>query len=589
MNDNITQRFELDASQYLAEVEKVAKKNRQLGGSLDDLGSSFKSSVNNDSEKTLRKVSKSTDAATLSTSKFSRVAQQAGNILTGSANSATILSTALTGGLVGGAVLGGVALLASGLQDVDAEFDSLIDKIDNLRDLQTLQLDRETRTELAALKSEGRELDTNVQLRREELSLIRSSAAEAERAAVSAQKRLQSALTSADDRAFAASLSGERLFDQARSLFQRAAQLQRLGQFDRASDAVTQGAGIAQQLGDANLLRSAQTQLSSIESKRLSTLRQQAEQTQKQAVLLRGQEANAEQALRDEQARQELNRASQERVSTTSKVVEAEREVVEQVVKANLQVERQIGLFERVGSVIKSSFSVNQSELRQQKRVFEGIESGVNDIISSAQRGEQIDLRLLTSLSTRLESFDDINIARFEPFIKNTREAINSLKSAFEAQTDFISNSTDAAAALSRQESAAKGIADNLVRGAAAQQIIAGSQFNAQAQALGGSIRGFQSGGFARGTDTVPAMLTPGEFVVNAQSSRKFFSQLQAINAGIQPVFREQGGNVTIGDINMTVNTTKDDPLTSPKAGQQIMRQIERQIRLRQIGFRTRN
>ena len=35
-----------------------------------------------------------------------------------------------------------------------------------------------------------------------------------------------------------------------------------------------------------------------------------------------------------------------------------------------------------------------------------------------------------------------------------------------------------------------------------------------------------------RGTDTVPAMLTPGEFVVNRRSTQKHLPVLQAINSG---------------------------------------------------------
>jgi TP901 family phage tail tape measure protein len=39
-------------------------------------------------------------------------------------------------------------------------------------------------------------------------------------------------------------------------------------------------------------------------------------------------------------------------------------------------------------------------------------------------------------------------------------------------------------------------------------------------------------GGFAKGTDTVPAMLTPGEFVVNSASTKRFAPMLEAINSG---------------------------------------------------------
>ncbi len=74
--------------------------------------------------------------------------------------------------------------------------------------------------------------------------------------------------------------------------------------------------------------------------------------------------------------------------------------------------------------------------------------------------------------------------------------------------------------------------------------------------AKGGLVRKLAGGGFIpQGTDTVPAMLSPGEFVVNARSSRKFFSQLVAINAGVRPVYRQEGGPVTnVGDIHVNVN-----------------------------------
>ena len=40
----------------------------------------------------------------------------------------------------------------------------------------------------------------------------------------------------------------------------------------------------------------------------------------------------------------------------------------------------------------------------------------------------------------------------------------------------------------------------------------------------------FSEGGFAKGTDTVPAMLTPGEFVINKESSKTFAPLLSSIN-----------------------------------------------------------
>jgi TP901 family phage tail tape measure protein len=52
-----------------------------------------------------------------------------------------------------------------------------------------------------------------------------------------------------------------------------------------------------------------------------------------------------------------------------------------------------------------------------------------------------------------------------------------------------------------------------------------------QANAEGGLIYGFAKGGIAP-SDTVPAMLTPGEFVVNRSQTQKNFGLLSAINSG---------------------------------------------------------
>jgi hypothetical protein len=73
-------------------------------------------------------------------------------------------------------------------------------------------------------------------------------------------------------------------------------------------------------------------------------------------------------------------------------------------------------------------------------------------------------------------------------------------------------------------------------------------------------------------------MLTPGEFVVNAKSARNFFPQLQAINAGQSPVYREQGGQVTnIGDVNVTLQGGDGPPAqTIREIGNGLRRELRR-------------
>jgi TP901 family phage tail tape measure protein len=94
-------------------------------------------------------------------------------------------------------------------------------------------------------------------------------------------------------------------------------------------------------------------------------------------------------------------------------------------------------------------------------------------------------------------------------------------------------------------------------------------------QYFGGLMSYFANGGVGRGQDRIPAFLSAGEFVVNARSAGRFFSQLQAINAGQTPVFRNQGGtvNVTVGDVNVQASS-------SPRAtGRAIAQEISREIR----------
>ncbi len=99
-----------------------------------------------------------------------------------------------------------------------------------------------------------------------------------------------------------------------------------------------------------------------------------------------------------------------------------------------------------------------------------------------------------------------------------------------------------------------------------------------QERSMGGLIHR-QFGGFIpRGTDTVPAMLSPGEFVVNAKSANRFASQLVAMNSGTQPIYREKGGPVTnIGDVSITVPGAE----TPPQTARAIMDAFRRETRRR--------
>jgi hypothetical protein len=164
--------------------------------------------------------------------------------------------------------------------------------------------------------------------------------------------------------------------------------------------------------------------------------------------------------------------------------------------------------------------------------------------------------------------------------------AQNAFNSAMQGTASAATTSTQA---INTETQAVRQNTAALRENAAARAAAAAA--GAQGKALGGLVTYRASGGpvyFAgggavppsvfkpRGTDTVPAMLSPGEFVVNAQATRKFFSQLVAINAGRQPTFRSEGGsvtNVSIGDI--VVNSQGGSSIV----GRDIARALNRELR----------
>lgn len=124
----------------------------------------------------------------------------------------------------------------------------------------------------------------------------------------------------------------------------------------------------------------------------------------------------------------------------------------------------------------------------------------------------------------------------------------------------------------------------------AMQELAAAAQQAAAAQAAaqgGGGAPGarfgryFARGGLAAlkpmGTDTIPAMIQRGEFVTNARSSRKFFSELNAINQDRQPVRRREGGSVTnVGDVNVTVQGGDTSRQTVRAIAAELTRELKR-------------
>lgn len=125
----------------------------------------------------------------------------------------------------------------------------------------------------------------------------------------------------------------------------------------------------------------------------------------------------------------------------------------------------------------------------------------------------------------------------------------------------FAKSMSDSAATANRIKSTIESIRPPTIR--------------AQTQALGGKIKRLASGGPV-GTDRIPAWLSEGEYVMNAKATRRFYSQLVAMNAGVKPIYRQDGGPVTnIGDINVSVTGAQ----TSKQTARDIAAALRRELR----------
>ena len=101
----------------------------------------------------------------------------------------------------------------------------------------------------------------------------------------------------------------------------------------------------------------------------------------------------------------------------------------------------------------------------------------------------------------------------------------------------------------------------------------AGTSLKALMRASGGIIpKYFVNGGLSRGTDTVPAMLTPGEFIVSKFAVKDFgINKLKAINSGTY-----EGSSVY--NYNLSVNVSSmSDPNDIAQTVMSHIRKIESQ------------
>jgi hypothetical protein len=221
-------------------------------------------------------------------------------------------------------------------------------------------------------------------------------------------------------------------------------------------------------------------------------------------------------------------------------------------------------------AIAKLKELVNSGQIAEGK--IDEIETGLSQVNFGTDTGPlagdvallKATLDTLRSLSTsqgdkaKLQPIDDVQLQRLKAVLDSFQAVSPQTKaqqtaSALAAATSPAQTvATAALATAAAYERVATAIQS--IEGATLPQIASASQ--TATAAFGRHLKYMAGGGFMpRGMDTIPVMARAGETIINPDSSRKFFSQLQAINAGKTPIFRSEGGSVTsIGDINVSVH-----------------------------------
>ena len=203
-------------------------------------------------------------------------------------------------------------------------------------------------------------------------------------------------------------------------------------------------------------------------------------------------------------------------------------------------------------------------------------EALVNPLEDSARAAKVIGDGMTTAKNS-LEGASTTLNDLLNPALNQTSDAANN---AATATTSIGTNAQASVAGINAATAAMTKLKNEAI--AAARASAAASSGGALPAAAGG-MQYFARGGlgrlasFPRGVDNIPAMLKRGEFVMNDKSSRRFYSELNAMNQGVKPIHRSEGGSVTtVGDVHVTVQGGDNSRQTVREIGHALQRELRR-------------
>ncbi len=214
-----------------------------------------------------------------------------------------------------------------------------------------------------------------------------------------------------------------------------------------------------------------------------------------------------------------------------------------------------------------------EAELESADRVLEQKKGIVDQSLTEAQIRKEI----ANTEAVQKELLDGMQqtTERTSNAAGTTRDNLGAANTQAENITINVTETTKALGGATAQ---AKELTAELGRGAinaAKISSVSGSSGDGSSQYHGGPH--YAAGGPFRGQDRQLTALARGETVVNRKNSSRFFSELNAMNQGSQPVYREQGGTVTnVGDVNVTVKGGDSSQQTVREIGHALRREVKR-------------
>jgi|GEM_PF-6680699 len=224
--------------------------------------------------------------------------------------------------------------------------------------------------------------------------------------------------------------------------------------------------------------------------------------------------------------------------------------------------------------------SLNSKELTQSIAIMEQFRSQAQKLSTQ----DQITRKDVQDLFNVLSNLNDVSKGQFKLDIGNFSKVIelfNGIEQSGKASTEAQERRLQELQQLINGVDSAGVRIENGFQSAAATLKEAADYVAERFSQLGSLVTPQYSatGGLARGTDTVPAMLSPGEVVMNRDASQRFYSDLQRMNAGMTPQYRSSGGSVTnVGDVSITVNESATPRQTAAEIESMLLRRQRRGI-----------